>query len=435
MSRTALRAALAGAYAATILVPLALIAGIVKPGANGRLVVFADALGFAAVSLIALQIVSSGKWAATTRAFGLRRVLALHRHAGIAVLVLVVAHIAVLVADDPSRLALLDSATAPPRARAGMAGLVGLGALAATSAWRRRLRLSYERWKALHLALTVVVLAAAFAHLVWVDSYMSFPAVRWTTVAIVVLAAAALFWSRIARPYTSATRPYLVQAITPERGDALTLELRPEQHRGVRFAPGQFARLRHASYAIDDHPFSLSSSAGTSACPQFTVKALGDFSKAVRDLRVGDRILLDGPHGEPVHDAPPVRGRLLIAAGIGITPALSVIRTAAEQGDARPLLLLYGSRRQADVTFWDELRELQRRLPSLRVVHVLSRPTQGWIGERGRLSETVLRRHAPTDVSDWSALLCGPPSMVDELSEAVRRLGVPPSSIQAEGFS
>jgi predicted ferric reductase len=435
VNRAVLRAALVIAYVATILAPLGLIAGIVKPGANGRLVVFADALGFAATSLLALQITSSGKWSATTRAFGLRRVLALHRQAGVAVLVLVVAHVAVLIADDPSRLTLLDSASAPPRARAGMAGLIGLGALAATSAWRRQLRLSYERWKALHLTLTVVVLAAAFAHLVWVDSYMSYPVVRWSTVALVVLTGAALFWSRVARPYTSATKPYRVQAIKVERGDAVTLELRPEGHDGVRFAPGQFARLRHSSYAIDDHPFSLSSSADASSCPQFTVKALGDFSTAMRDLRAGDRLLLDGPHGEAVHDAPRVRGRLLIAAGIGITPALSVIRTAAEQGDARPLLLLYGSRRQADVTFWDELRELQRRLPNLRVVHVLSRPTPGWIGERGRLSEPLLRRHAPSDMNDWSSLLCGPPAMVAELGEAVRRLGVPNSAIQAEGFS
>ncbi|WP_028066023.1 ferredoxin--NADP reductase [Solirubrobacter soli] len=125
----------------------------------------------------------------------------------------------------------------------------------------------------------------------------------------------------------------------------------------------------------------------------------------------------------------------LIAAGIGITPALSVIRTAAEQGDTRPLLLLYGSRRQADVTFWDELRELQRRLPNLCVVHVLSRPTRGWIGERGRPSEPLLRRHAPSDVMDWSSLLCGPPAMVTELGEAVRRLGMPNSAIQVEGFS
>ena len=93
---------LGGAYAAVVLVPLALMTGVMKAGVHGRAVVFADALGFAALSLLALQILVSGRWAATTRSFGLRPVLSLHRQAGVAVLVLVVAHIAILLVDDPA---------------------------------------------------------------------------------------------------------------------------------------------------------------------------------------------------------------------------------------------------------------------------------------------------------------------------------------------
>ena len=70
------RALLAG-YAAVALVPLALIFGVLKPGAQGRLVIFADALGFAALSLVVLQVFVSGRWALTTRTFGLRSVLSL----------------------------------------------------------------------------------------------------------------------------------------------------------------------------------------------------------------------------------------------------------------------------------------------------------------------------------------------------------------------
>jgi NAD(P)H-flavin reductase len=145
-------------------------------------------------------------------------------------------------------------------------------------------------------------------------------------------------------------------------------------------------------------------------------------------------VLVDGPHGEGVHDTRGVRGRLLVAAGIGITPALSVIRTAAERGERRPLLLLYGSRRWADVTFREELEGLERRLPNLRVVHVLSRPEPGWRGEQGRLGAAILRRHVPRDVAGWSALVCGPPAMTAEAAATLQRLGVPPAAIQAEGF-
>jgi predicted ferric reductase len=185
---------------------------------------------------------------------------------------------------------------------------------------------------------------------------------------------------------------------------------------------------------MDDHPFTLSSSANRAGRPAFTVKALGDFSTSLAGLCVGTEVLVDGPHGEAAHAPPSIRGRLLLAAGIGITPALSVIRTAAEQGERRPLLLIYGSRSWADVTFREELDHLESLLPNLRVVHVLSRPDSGWQGERGRVGHEVLLRHAPPDLTRWCALACGPPSMVAEAALTLRSLGMPQAAIQAEGF-
>ncbi|MEA2248346.1 MAG: hypothetical protein QOH46_2875 [Solirubrobacteraceae bacterium] len=421
-------------YGAVLLAPLALTAGVMKPGAPGRIVVFADALGFAALSLIALQVIVSGRWAATTRHFGLRRVLSLHRQAGMAVLLLVVGHVVILVLDDPSRLALLDLRTAPGRARAGIVALLGLVGLACTSAWRDRLRLRHQHWRGVHLALTALVIAAAFVHVVWVHAYTSLPTVRDGVLALVLAASVALFWARVARPYATAARPYRVLAVRRERGNAVTLELTADGHGGLRFGPGQFARLRAARspYGLDDHPFTLTSSAARPDRPSFTVKVLGDFSASLADLPAGAEVLVDGPHGEAAHDGR--AGRLLLAAGIGITPAMSVLRTVAERGDPRPHLLLYGSRHWGDVTFREELAELEHRLPNLRVVHVLSRPDSAWRGEQGRVGHQLLRRHVPRDVATWSALVCGPPAMVTEASASLVRLGMPPAAIQAEGF-
>ena len=181
-----------------------------------------------------------------------------------------------------------------------MLALLGLLALAGTSAWRRRLRLSYERWRAVHLVCTALVIAAAFAHVIWVDAYTSRPDVRWTVLALVLAAATALFWTRVARPYATAVRPYRVLRVRRERADAVTVELAPEGHDGLRFQPGQFARLRaaHCRYGLDDHPFSLSSSAQRPDRPSFTVKALGDFSASLAGLRACTEVLVDGPHGE-----------------------------------------------------------------------------------------------------------------------------------------
>jgi len=281
-----------------------------------------------------------------------------------------------------------------------------------------------------------VVIAGAFVHVMWVDAYTSLPLVRESVLALVLVAAGALFWSRVAQPYTNAARRYRVLAVHPERGGAVTLQLEADGHRGVRFAPGQYARLRPAAapYSLDDHPFTISSSAGRPDRPAFTVKALGDFSASLADLRPGAEILVDGPHGEGFHDGRRRRGRLLIAAGIGITPAISVLRTAAEREDQRPLVLVYGSRVWEDVTFREELAALERRLPNLRVIHALSRPHPGWRGERGRVGAQLLADVAPRDIAAWSALVCGPPAMVAEVQLGLLRLGMPFAAVQAEGF-
>ena len=84
--------------------------------------------------------------------------------------------------------------------------------------------------------------------------------------------------------------------------------------------------------------------------------------------------------------------------------------------------------------FREELEALERRLPGLRVVHVLSQPEPGWRGERGRVREEVLRRHAPAELPGWTALVCGPPAMVADASAALERLGMTRAAIQAEGF-
>ncbi len=279
------------------------------------------------------------------------------------------------------------------------------------------------------------MVGAAFVHVVFVDRFSAIPIERACVLVLVLAAAAALFWTRVATCYRTAMAPYRVRALRPERGGAITIELEPIAHSGLAFAPGQFARLRaaEAPYGLDDHPFTMSSDAGRPRSPSFTVKPIGDFSRWLTSVSPGTHLLVDGPHGEGLRDDAAVRGRLLVAAGIGITPAISVLRTAAARGDRRPHVLLYGSRRWAEVTFREELAELARKLSGLRLVHVLSRPDSAWLGERGHIGAELVARHVPADLSGWTALVCGPEAMVSSTRSALVDLGLPACSIQAEG--
>src|SRR5690242_16703134 len=90
---------LGAVYGFVLFTPLALMAEVVKPGAQGARAVLPDGRGFAAPPLLAVQGSGPGRGAATTRASGLPPVLGLHRQAGMAILVLVLAHVAILMVD------------------------------------------------------------------------------------------------------------------------------------------------------------------------------------------------------------------------------------------------------------------------------------------------------------------------------------------------
>jgi predicted ferric reductase len=227
-----------------------------------------------------------------------------------------------------------------------------------------------------------------------------------------------------------------VAEVRPERGETATLALRAaDGHDGVRFAPGQFAwiKLADAPYALSENPFSFSSSALRPEAPELTIRAAGDFTTAVRDLQPGTAVLLDGPHGS-FHPADPDTPYLLVAGGIGITPIMSILRTLADQGDRRPLYLVYANRTWDGVTFREELEYLRDRL-DLEIVHVLSQPHAVWTGERGRVSGDLLARVLPVQAREASVFVCGPPAMVDAALAALDAFGVDSRRVHAERFA
>jgi predicted ferric reductase len=346
----------------------------------------------------------------------------------------VAAHVALVVVGDPSNLALFDPLGAPWRAQAALASCVALGALIASSVLRRRLRLSYARWRGLHNVLGMAALALGLGHAIGVDRYLAHGPFGLLATGLAGVGVLGLVELRFLRPRRLARRPYVVERVESERGGAASLALRADGHRGRCFRPGQFAwlKLAEAPHALVEHPFSYSSSAQRPERPTFTIKAYGDFTSQVPQLQPGRRLLVDGPHGSyrPRRHA---ERFVLIAGGIGITPVISLLRTAADSGDRRPFLLVYGSLRWEEVIFREELEQLQRRL-DLRVVHVLTEPPPAWAGEAGFIDTDLLGRHLPADLGRAEIFICGPPPMLVAALNGLGRLGVAPEHVHAEQF-
>jgi len=164
-----------------------------------------------------------------------------------------------------------------------------------------------------------------------------------------------------------------------------------------------------------------------------TIRNLGDFTSAIDKVPVGQRVYVDGPYGA-FTIGNPADMHVLIAGGVGITPMTSMIRTLADRGDRRPVILLYGSRDWESITFREELETLKARL-NLTVVHVLADPPPGWTGERGFITAEVFKRHLPPPYADHEYFICGPNVMMDAIEAALGEMKVPMSKYHSERYS
>jgi predicted ferric reductase len=164
-----------------------------------------------------------------------------------------------------------------------------------------------------------------------------------------------------------------------------------------------------------------------------SIRKLGDFTSTIHTVPVGKRVYLDGPYGS-FTVGNPADMHVLIAGGVGITPMMSIIRTFADSGDKRPVILLYGSKDWESITFREELEAQKPRL-KLTVVHVLTNPPGGWTGEQGFINAEVFQRHLPAPYADHEYFICGPGVMMDAIEKALDQLNVPISKYHSERYS
>lgn len=283
------------------------------------------------------------------------------------------------------------------------------------------------------MALSLEAIALAFGHILAVSHFTQTGTIRWLTLGFVVSALIGAFYLRVARQFLATRRPYRLTRSVREPDGSVTLEFAALGHPGAVFVPGRFAWLKPASaaYALTEHPFSYATSAHAPQRRGFTIKPIGDFTSALERLGEGERMLIDGPHGAP---APVDTGdHVLIAGGSGITPAISALRTAAEEGDARRLLLLYFVRDEGTAALREKLEALGQR-ESIQVTIVPSWPTRGWPGPRGRLDAKLLDTLLPGNRTRWSHFVCGPPGMVDTAEAALGQLGISRTRVRVERY-
>ena len=228
-------------------------------------------------------------------------------------------------------------------------------------------------------------------------------------------------------------------AIEPLGADSKAFRFRVEPGLMRRYRPGQFVTLEAS---IDGRrvcrSYTLSSTPTQPDHLEIGIKRVagGPFSNWICDrLAVGDRVRMSGPFGEFSCAPRPAAKLLLLSAGSGITPMLSMARWIVDRQLDVDLGFVHIARSRAELMYAAELKRLARAHPKLRVRISLSQePADStWRGSRGRLDATLLRR-AVRDLPARTVYLCGPEGFMDSARRLLIEGGVDATRIHVEHY-
>ena len=245
----------------------------------------------------------------------------------------------------------------------------------------------------------------------------------------------------------SGIRKFRIKWKVAECVDASSFYLVP--HDGKRlppFKPGQYltlsakldARSIVRCYSLSDSP--------RQDYYRITVKKIrgtgsnepGKFSSYLNDeLKEGDIVDVKAPRGSFFLDCESNRPVVLLAAGIGVTPIVSMLNYIVQTNSTRQVYLFMGARDGANHPFKKQLSTVANEFSNVHLVTCYSAPREddkhGVDFDRvGRVGVDLLRETLPS--SNFEYYLCGPPAFIDSLTSGLKEWGVPNDDVKLEAF-
>jgi glycine betaine catabolism B len=153
------------------------------------------------------------------------------------------------------------------------------------------------------------------------------------------------------------------------------------------------------------------------------------------NLKAGSSLKLSGPFGKFTNFANPAQKLLLISAGSGITPMMSMSRWIYDTASNCDVVFLHSARSPEDIIYRQELEMMACRQPNFQLALTMTKPhsSQGWFGFTGRISETLIRAVAP-DFGDRTVYVCGPESFMESAKTLMTSLNFPMENYYEESF-
>jgi len=282
-----------------------------------------------------------------------------------------------------------------------------------------RSKFSYELWYFSHLPLYIAV-AIAFNHQIETGDLTSGGALTYWFI-LNILTAGLVISYRFLRPsYFFTKHRFTVEKVVKENDSVYSIYLTGKELQDFRFKSGQFATLIFLQKGLwFHHPFSFSDSYNVQYL-RFSIKAFGDFTSKINQLKAGTKVWIDGPVGTFTLSKANKNKYLFIAGGIGITPILSIIKSLTDKNSG---LLLYSNKTEVETVFKEEITKSGIKTHFFYTAQ----------GESNRINIAKISELCP-DYLDRDIYLCGSVKMTSGLVKDLRKTAINKGQIHLEKF-
>jgi ferredoxin-NADP reductase/DMSO/TMAO reductase YedYZ heme-binding membrane subunit len=326
----------------------------------------------------------------------------------------------------------------------GSIGLLAMVPLAATSTNSMIKHMGPKRWQALHRLAYVAAVAGAVHFYMQVKSDVRLPIAFGTVLGGLLIYRGTSFTIRQRKKSLPGMAPWTgllkVDRIVRETWQVKTFRLVTPGGGAFPFhhLPGQYlnftleigGRKVRRSYTIASTP------SRPGYC-EVTIKReeMGLVSRHMHDeVKEGDLLQVTASSGRFTFTGNEANRIVLVAAGVGITPLMSILRYLTDQNWNGRIDMLYSCKTSKDIIFREELEDLRQRFANFHLTITLSRPeNDSWNGSVGRIDAGLLQRTIP-DLASVPFYVCGPSEMLSDSASLLRQLGVAESNFHKESF-
>lgn len=401
--------------------------------------------GLIASNLLLLQVLLMARVPLFERGIGRDEITRLHRLTGFWSFWLMLAHIVMITIGYAAAVQVdvwsqfwdfVWNYPAMLLATVGTLLIIGVVALSIRAARRRQ---RYESWHLLHLYAYLGV-GLALPHQLWTGAdFLSSPAATAYWWGLWALAAGCILVFRVGLPLVRSMHARLyVDSVKPDGNQGITVRIKGRNVASLRARAGQFFVFRFMDGPgwMRGHPFSLSAAPDGHSL-QVTARIVGDGTERMTRMPRGTRVLVEGPYGQMVGSRRWGNKMLMLGAGAGVAPLVSLLEEQQDYAPDDAVLLVRDSDPDAALLVPRIEKLVARRgVRYYPLAGSRTRVSSPWLpAEYEQWEGHKMLRYLAPDIEEWDIYLCGPVPWMKAVRADLDGLGIRPDHIHSEAFA